>query len=55
MSSDREPNGPTQIHTQLNYNDLSTHIQLNGMNGLNGVGMMGKSFGKMKMTEIKLI
>lgn len=43
MSSEREQNGPTQVHPQINYNDLPTHIQ---MNGINGIGMMGKSFGK---------
>lgn len=42
MSSDREQNGPTQVHPQINYSDLPTHIQ---MNGINGIGMMGKSFG----------
>ena len=42
MSSDREQNGPTQVHPQINYNELPTHIQ---MNGINGIGMMGKSFG----------
>lgn len=49
MSSDREQNGPTQVHPALNYNDMNTHIQLNGLNGINVNGMngiMGKSFGK---------
>ena len=45
MSSDREQNGPTQVHPSLNYNDMNTHIQLNGVNGMNGI--MGKSFGKL--------
>jgi hypothetical protein len=43
MSTDREQNGPTQVHPQINYNELPSHI---GLNGINGIGMMGKSFGK---------
>lgn len=45
MSAEREQNGPTQVHPALNYNELTSHIQLNGMNGLNGIGMMNKPFG----------
>lgn len=54
MSSDRDQNGPTQVHPALNFNDLTSHIQLsglnglnglNGMNGLNGIGMIPKPFG----------
>lgn len=45
MSSDREQNGPTQVHSSLNFNEMNTHIQLNGINGsVNGI--MGKSYGK---------
>lgn len=43
MSSEREQNGPTQVHPQINYNDLSSHIQMNG--SVNGI--MGKSFGEL--------
>jgi hypothetical protein len=46
MASEREQNGPTQVHPALNYNDLTAHMQLNGMNGLNGIGIMNKSFGE---------
>lgn len=45
MSSDREQNGPTQVHPALNYNDL-THMQLNGLNGINGIGIISKPFGE---------
>lgn len=51
-STDREQNGPTQIHPSLNYNDMNTHIQLNGINGMNGI--MGKSFGEFRLITIKL-
>jgi hypothetical protein len=50
MSSDREQNGPTQIHPSLNYNEMNTHIQLNGMNGMNGI--TGKSFGEFRLITI---
>lgn len=46
MSSEREQNGPTQVHPALNYNDLAAHMQLNGLNGLNGIGMISKPFGE---------
>lgn len=46
MSSEREQNGPTQVHPALNYNELTAHMQLNGMNGLNGIVTMNKSFGE---------
>lgn len=42
--TDREQNGPTQVHPALNYNDLTAHMQLNGMNGLNGIGLHAKPF-----------
>lgn len=42
--TDREQNGPTQVHPALNYNDLTAHLQLNGMNGLNGIGLHSKPF-----------
>jgi hypothetical protein len=45
MSSDREQNGPTQVHPSLNFNDMNTHIQMN-MNGINGMNGMSKSFGE---------
>ena len=48
MSSDREQSGPTQVHPALNYNEL-THLQINGFNGLNamnGLGMINKPFGE---------
>ncbi|XP_070494487.1 protein argonaute-2 [Chironomus tepperi] len=41
MSSERDQNGPTQVHPQINYNELPSHIQMNGMNG---IGMMGKNY-----------
>jgi hypothetical protein len=44
MSTDRDQNGPTQVHPALNYTDLSAHMQLNGMNGLNGIGLSSKPF-----------
>lgn len=52
MSSDREQNGPTQIHPSLTFNDMNTHIQLNGINGMNGI--MGKSFGELRLITFKL-
>ena len=36
LMDEREQNGPTQVHPALNYNELTAHMQLNGMNGLNG-------------------
>lgn len=56
MSSDREQNGPTQVHPALNYNDLTSHMQLNGLNGINGIGMMNKPFaerGKLILDQIQ--
>lgn len=56
MSSDREQNGPTQVHPALNYNDLTSHMQLNGLNGINGIGMMSKPFaerGKLLLDQIQ--
>lgn len=39
MASERENNGPTQVHPLLNYNDLTQHI--NGMNGItNGLSII---------------
>lgn len=46
MASEREQNGPTQVHPALNYNELTSHMQLNGLNGLNGIGVMNKSYGE---------
>jgi hypothetical protein len=47
MSSEREnANGPTQVHPALNFNnDLTQHIHLNGLNGMNnGInGIIGGS------------
>lgn len=52
MSSDREQNGPTQIHPALNYTEINTHIQMNGINGMNGI--MGKSFGEFRLITFEL-
>lgn len=45
MSSERDQNGPTQVQTAL-YNELTSHMQLNGLNGMNGIGMISKPFGE---------
>lgn len=55
MSAERDQNGPTQVHPALNYTDLSAHMQLNGLNGLNGIGMNNKPFAERGEEEFSLI
>jgi hypothetical protein len=54
MSAEREQNGPTQVHPALTYTDLSAHMQLNGMNGLNGIGMSNKPFAERGEEQLSL-
>lgn len=59
MSTDRDQNGPTQVHPALNnvYNDLTSHMQLNGLNGLsnglNGLSSMSKPFAERGETGLE--
>lgn len=52
MNADREKNGPTQVHPPPLYNDLTSHIQLNGIGGV----MLGKpSFGECWFSDLDLL
>lgn len=61
MSTDRDQNGPTQVHPALNnvYSDLTSHMQLNGLNGLsnglNGLNSMSKPFAERGETGLEAL